>query len=79
MSAVQPFALLQFADPNAPPVSGGVFYIATILKLLVIFTIYMVGVAMLTLAERKISAWIQDRRACPLSRGSPDAIAHVGW
>src|SRR5438445_1066678 len=29
--------------------------------MLVIFTIYMVGVAMLTLAERKISAWIQDR------------------
>jgi len=28
---------------------------------LIIFTIYMVGVAMLTLAERKISAWIQDR------------------
>src|SRR4030081_1759316 len=29
--------------------------------MLVIFTIYMIGVAMLTLAERKISAWIQDR------------------
>lgn len=61
MISVHALALLQAADPNLPPISGGVFYIATILKLLVIFTIYMVGVAMLTLAERKISAWIQDR------------------
>ncbi len=29
--------------------------------MLIVFTVYMVGVAMLTLAERKISAWIQDR------------------
>jgi NADH-quinone oxidoreductase subunit H len=54
-------ALLQVADPNLPPVSGMAFWLFTILKMLVIFTIYMVGVAMLTLAERKISAWIQDR------------------
>ena len=37
------------------------FFVFTIVKMLVIFTIYMIGVAMLTLAERKISAWIQDR------------------
>ncbi|HEY0527251.1 MAG TPA: NADH-quinone oxidoreductase subunit NuoH [Gemmatimonadaceae bacterium] len=61
MTGMQLHALLQAVDPNLPPVSGGVFYIATILKLLVIFTVYMIGVAMLTLAERKISAWIQDR------------------
>jgi NADH-quinone oxidoreductase subunit H len=54
-------ALLQVADPNLPPVSGMVFFIATIIKMLIIFTIYMIGIAMLTLAERKISAWIQDR------------------
>jgi NADH-quinone oxidoreductase subunit H len=54
-------ALLQVADPNLPPVSGLAFYLFTILKLLIIFTIYMIGIAMLTLAERKISAWIQDR------------------
>ena len=54
-------ALLQAADPNLPPVSGMAFFIFTIVKILIIFTIYMVGVAMLTLAERKISAWIQDR------------------
>jgi NADH-quinone oxidoreductase subunit H len=54
-------ALLQAADPNLPPVSGMAFFIFTVVKMLIIFTIYMVGVAMLTLAERKISAWIQDR------------------
>jgi NADH-quinone oxidoreductase subunit H len=62
MTGVHGFsALLQIADPNQPPVSGMAFWLFTILKMLVIFTIYMVGVAMLTLAERKISAWIQDR------------------
>ena len=56
------FAMLQVPiDPNNTPVSGGPFFWFTILKLIIIFTVYMVGVAMLTLAERKISAWIQDR------------------
>jgi NADH-quinone oxidoreductase subunit H len=53
--------LLQAADPNLPPVSGMPFFLFTILKMVIIFTIYMIGIAMLTLAERKISAWIQDR------------------
>ena len=35
--------------------------IFTAIKLIVVFTLYMVGVALLTLAERKISAWMQDR------------------
>ncbi len=62
MSVIHTFpALLQAADPNLPPVSGMWFFIFTIAKIFIIFTIYMVGVAMLTLAERKISAWIQDR------------------
>ncbi len=55
------YALLQAADQNQPPVSGMAFYLFTVVKMLIVFTIYMVGVAMLTLAERKISAWIQDR------------------
>ena len=56
------FALLQVPiDPNNTPVSGGPFFWFTLVKLIIIFTVYMVGVAMLTLAERKISAWIQDR------------------
>src|SRR3954471_5252927 len=54
-------ALLQAANPNLPPISGMAWFIFTVVKMLIIFTIYMVGVAMLTLAERKISAWIQDR------------------
>jgi NADH-quinone oxidoreductase subunit H len=54
-------ALLQAANPQLPPNGSGVFVIATIVKMIIVFTIYMVGVALLTLAERKISAWIQDR------------------
>lgn len=54
-------ALLQASDPNLLPVSGMPFYLFTILKIVVIFAIYLIGVALLTLAERKISAWIQDR------------------
>src|SRR5689334_11096166 len=53
-------AMLQDGDPQAPA-SGGVWLIATLVKMIIMFTIYMIGVALLTLAERKISAWIQDR------------------
>ena len=53
--------LLQAANPQLPPAGGGIFVIATLIKMLIVFTVYMVGVALLTLAERKISAWIQDR------------------
>jgi NADH-quinone oxidoreductase subunit H len=53
--------LLQVADPQAPPTSFGIWLLFALLKLVVVFTVYMVGVALLTLAERKISAWIQDR------------------
>jgi NADH-quinone oxidoreductase subunit H len=62
MSVIHGFpALLQAADPNMPPVSWMAFVLFAVIKIMVIFGIYMVGVAMLTLAERKISAWIQDR------------------
>jgi NADH-quinone oxidoreductase subunit H len=52
--------LLQAATPGAEPhvIPWLVF---TLLKLVAVFTVYMIGVALLTLAERKISAWIQDR------------------
>jgi NADH-quinone oxidoreductase subunit H len=50
----------QFYDPLVP-VTATPWLLFTILKMLVVFTVIMVGVAMLTLAERKISAWIQDR------------------
>lgn len=48
-------------DPMQLEPSTWVFILATVVKMLLIFTIYMVGVAYTTLAERKISAWIQDR------------------
>ena len=37
------------------------FLISSIVKILVVFTALMVGVALLTLAERRICAWMQDR------------------
>jgi len=37
------------------------FVIASAIKVLAFFGVYLVTVAMLTLAERKVSAWIQDR------------------
>ncbi|HVX38920.1 MAG TPA: NADH-quinone oxidoreductase subunit NuoH [Gemmatimonadaceae bacterium] len=63
-------ALLQAAAPAAssgiqtiaPPESGGAWFLATVVKLLVTFTIYMVGVMMVIWAERRICAFIQDRR-----------------
>lgn len=38
------------------------FLLLSVVKMLVVFTVVMVGVAMLTLAERKVSAWMQNRR-----------------
>ena len=37
------------------------YLIASIVKILAVFTVIMVGVALLTLAERRICAWMQDR------------------
>jgi NADH-quinone oxidoreductase subunit H len=61
------------ATMASDPVVYGTFYdravavtalpwlLFTILKMVIVFSVLMVSVAMLTLAERKISAWIQDR------------------
>jgi len=38
------------------------FLLLSIIKMIVIFTIVMIGVALLTLMERKVSAWMQNRR-----------------
>jgi NADH-quinone oxidoreductase subunit H len=43
------------------PIGGVAAYLAMSLKVTVIFTIVMVVVAYTTLAERRVSAWIQDR------------------
>lgn len=53
--------LLQVTDPQKAIPGFGTFFIFTVIKLIVGFTMYMVGAALLTLAERKISAWIQGR------------------
>ncbi|MBP2648905.1 MAG: dehydrogenase (quinone), partial [Gemmatimonadetes bacterium] len=37
------------------------FILVSVLKLLVIFSITMVAVAYMTLMERKVSAWMQNR------------------
>ena len=39
-----------------------VFILLSVIKLLVVFTVVLVGVALLTLMERKVSAWMQNRR-----------------
>ena len=38
------------------------FILLSIIKIVVVFTVIMVGVALLTLMERKVSAWMQNRR-----------------
>ena len=38
------------------------FILLSVLKMLFVFTVIMVGVALLTLMERKVSAWMQNRR-----------------
>ncbi len=37
------------------------FLLFSILKILVVFTVVLIGVALLTLMERKVSAWMQNR------------------
>ncbi len=54
-------ALLQVVDPQAPITGYTTYIVFSLIKLVVIFTVYMVAAALLTLAERKISAWIQGR------------------
>ena len=54
-------ALLEVANPQLPPTGDGVFVIFTLIKMVIVFSLYMVSAALLTLAERKISAWIQGR------------------
>lgn len=46
---------------NVGQLSDTAFVVSSLVKLLIGFTVVMVTVAMLTLLERKISAWMQDR------------------
>ncbi|MBA2627961.1 MAG: NADH-quinone oxidoreductase subunit H, partial [Gemmatimonadales bacterium] len=38
------------------------FILLSVIKMVVVFTVILVGVALLTLMERKVSAWMQNRR-----------------
>src|SRR5690606_7942557 len=49
-------------DSQQEPEAIGTFVAASVLKILVIFVGWLVTVALLTLLERKIAAWTQDRR-----------------
>src|SRR5688572_20249052 len=49
-------AVGQFAE-----VTGNAYLVTSVIKLLLVFVVVLVTVAMLTLLERKISAWMQDR------------------
>src|SRR5687767_2877664 len=46
---------------NLIEVGGTAFVVFSAIKVLAVFTVVMVVVALLTLMERKISAWMQDR------------------
>jgi NADH-quinone oxidoreductase subunit H len=43
------------------PEHFGSWLLFTIVKIILLFSIYLFGVALLTLLERKVAAWIQDR------------------
>jgi NADH-quinone oxidoreductase subunit H len=57
-SAAQGSGLVHLPQPE----SGGAWFLATVIKMLLIFTLYMVGVMYVIWAERRICAFIQDRR-----------------
>ncbi|MCA0376212.1 MAG: NADH-quinone oxidoreductase subunit NuoH [Gemmatimonadetes bacterium] len=50
------------ADAQRAPDALGTFLAATTVKMLVLFVAVLGTVTLLTLAERKVAAWIQDRR-----------------
>ncbi len=68
MSSVTALALLDAAswfpraDSQVAPEAMSTFVLASAIKILVVFAVWMGTVAMLTLLERRLAAWFQDRR-----------------
>lgn len=60
------------ADPQMAPTAIGTFALASIIKMILVFAGWLLTVSLLTLAERKVAAWIQDRRGP--NRAGPGGI-----
>ena len=52
---------MQSANTGLHELGGTAFVVISALKVVLVFTVVMVVVALLTLLERKVSAWMQDR------------------
>lgn len=62
LAAIDLASLFPRADSQQAPEALGTFVLSSAIKVLVVFGVWLVTVAMLTLLERKLAAWFQDRR-----------------